>query len=381
MGLLQSTVGMFAPVAGLGLAMTGTKFLAEFRDSDPARAGRILGLSLLMAVVAGSALTGALVLLAPWLATRMPGAPGLEVHLVMASGLLLAGVLESVQIGALIGLGAFAGLARAGSWSGAASIPAIVLLSYAYGLAGAIAGLTLSLIISCLCHGILLRAECQRFGFRATLAGAASERNLLLGFSLPSYVSGLLFAPVAWVGNALLVQRPDGLMDIAWFHAADRFRYVLMFVPLAVSRTTVPALSRLRTAGDSAGYAGTLRWNIMATTAVTLVPAVLCAALAIPLMSLFGAAFRPGWPVLLVLAASAVPTVLNTQLGAPLLADGRAWARAGVDALLAGAILVLAWWLVPGLGAVGLAAAFAGGYTLACLALVALIGRNWHASR
>ena len=43
--VIQSTVGMFGPVAGLGLAMTTTKFLAEFRDRDRERAGRAASLS------------------------------------------------------------------------------------------------------------------------------------------------------------------------------------------------------------------------------------------------------------------------------------------------------------------------------------------------
>ena len=376
LAVIQSTVGMFAPLAGLGLATTGAKFLAECRDTDPARAGRILGLSLSMAALAGAALTAVLIAAAPWLAARALHAPELQGHIVAASGLLCLGVLEAVMVGALTGLDAYAGLAKAGAWSGALAVPLVAGLTYGYGVRGAIGGLVLSLALSCGWYGWLLGAEARRYGFRVQWSGAAAERHMLLGFSLPAYLSGLLLAPVAWLGNAWLVQRPEGMLDMAFFSAADRYRLLLIFVPLAVSRTAVPALARLRAAGDGAGYARTLRWNLLVATGATLVPALVCVAVAGPLMALFGENFRAGWPVLAVLALSAVPTVLNTQLGAALLSQGRAWERTGVDFVLALALAALAWRAVPAAGAVGLAASIGGAYALACVMLGWLVVRG-----
>ena len=65
LGMIQSTVGMFGLFAGMGLGVTNTKHVAELRNNDPARAGRIMGLSLLVSVVSGVAIVALLVLLAP----------------------------------------------------------------------------------------------------------------------------------------------------------------------------------------------------------------------------------------------------------------------------------------------------------------------------
>ncbi|NOZ40854.1 MAG: oligosaccharide flippase family protein [Planctomycetes bacterium] len=43
LGMIRSTVGMFGVFAGFGLGLTATKHVAEFRESDPERAGRIVG--------------------------------------------------------------------------------------------------------------------------------------------------------------------------------------------------------------------------------------------------------------------------------------------------------------------------------------------------
>ncbi len=367
--ILQSTVGMFGPLAALGLSMTATKFVAEFRDTDPVRAGRILTLSLVLALTAGLIMTGALIILAPELAVRGFASPGLKKQIVEASGLLVLGVIESVQTGALTGLEAFSRIAKLSAWSGLLSIPAITILAYRYQDSGAIAGLTIALALTCVLNSIALRAECRRRGIRFSFRGCFSEKDVLLGFSLPSYLSGVVVAPVNWLANALLVQHAGGFSEAGLFNAADRYRFLLIFVPLSISRIAVPALSRFRAAGDHAGFDEAFRWNIGFGLISILPPALACALLAPRLMSLFGASFVQGWPVLAVLALSSVPTVLNTQLGAALLSCGRAWTRTAVDGILAAVFIGCAYVLIPRWSSVGLATAYLVSYSFAAALL------------
>jgi O-antigen/teichoic acid export membrane protein len=378
--VLQSTVGTFAPIAGLGLAITTTKFLAECRDTNPQRAGRVLALSLVAALIAGLAMTGLLILLAPWLAATGFGSASLSTPLMQASGLLLLGVIESVQTGALTGLEAFSRIARLSMWSGLVSIPLLGFLVVTQGVSGAIAGLTLSLLLSCILNSIAIHQECRKWGIRPTLRGSAAESNILLNFSLPSYLSGIFLAPVTWLTSTLLVHRPEGLSEMALFSAADRFRFLLIFLPLAVSRIAVPALSRARSTGNQQGYRDAFQWNVGFGLLATLPPALFCLAFSSQLMGLFGSSFHKGQSVLAVLALSSIPTVMNTQLGAALLSNGRAWTRTAIDALLAASFLGGAYLLIPTYKATGLALSFALAYSVACVALCFAL-RGSHAER
>jgi O-antigen/teichoic acid export membrane protein len=218
-------------------------------------------------------------------------------------------------------------------------------------------------------NGFILHGECRKRGIHLSFFGWADERDVLFMFSLPAYVSGILVAPITWMTSALLVKQAGGLAEMALFTAADRFRFLLIFVPIAVSRIAVPTLSRLRSLGDSVGYRNAMRWNVGFGLLSTVPPVILCAALSRPLMASFGKGFAHGWPVLAILALSAIPTVLNTQLGAALMSNNRAWARTGTDAVLSGAFFLGAWWLVPLWRAAGLAMAFAIAYTCASIAL------------
>ena len=102
LGIIQSTVGMFGVLAGFGLGMTATKHVAEFRATDPARAGRIIGMSAVVAFVSAGIMTGLLFALAPWLADRALAAPHLAGLLRLGSLLLLFNALNGAQTGALV---------------------------------------------------------------------------------------------------------------------------------------------------------------------------------------------------------------------------------------------------------------------------------------
>src|ERR1700722_8315688 len=41
LSIIQSTTGLFGAFAGLGIGITATKYVAEFRESKPVRCGRV----------------------------------------------------------------------------------------------------------------------------------------------------------------------------------------------------------------------------------------------------------------------------------------------------------------------------------------------------
>ena len=107
LGMLQSTVGMFGVFAGLGLGMTATKYVAEFREKDKPKTGRIIALSSLVAFITGGLTTFVLLIIAPWLATKTLSASHLAHPLRIAAGLLFFGAINGAQTGALAGFEAF----------------------------------------------------------------------------------------------------------------------------------------------------------------------------------------------------------------------------------------------------------------------------------
>ena len=105
-GVVQGTVGVFGLFAGLGMSVTATKHVAELRQSEPLRTGRILGLSTLLAAISSSLMCAILLATAPWLARTTLASAEVGPLLRLGCGLLFFGVLN----------GAVAGRGRSVSW-------------------------------------------------------------------------------------------------------------------------------------------------------------------------------------------------------------------------------------------------------------------------
>src|SRR5436190_11960268 len=150
-GMIQSTVDAFGTFAGLGLGLTATKYVAQYRQSDPARAGRILALSGLVAMSSAGLIALALIGFAPWLATHTLNAPQLSNALRVGSLILLASALNGAQTGALVGFEAFRAVALVNVVVAAFSVPSLIFGAYVGGLFGAVWALAINVCFNWAC--------------------------------------------------------------------------------------------------------------------------------------------------------------------------------------------------------------------------------------
>jgi O-antigen/teichoic acid export membrane protein len=70
-GIIQSTINMFAVIAGFGLGVTSTKYVAELRDNDPDRAGNIIASFNLAAGIFGFCFTLIFIIITPLISEKL----------------------------------------------------------------------------------------------------------------------------------------------------------------------------------------------------------------------------------------------------------------------------------------------------------------------
>jgi O-antigen/teichoic acid export membrane protein len=236
-GMLRSTIDMFAVFAGYSVGLTATKHVAEFRDSDPARAGRIIALCQMFAAGTGLAMGLALFLLGPWLAENTLSAPHLAGLLRLSSLVLLMVAISGAHDGALGGFEAFRATARVKFLVGLLSLPLLVGAAYTGGLLGLLWGLLLLRATHVFLSGIALRREAARFQVPIAFGGLAREWNVLWLFSLPAVLAALTFTPANWVCNTILVNQEGGYSQLGVYAAVLN----LSFIVQAVNGTIAPA--------------------------------------------------------------------------------------------------------------------------------------------
>ncbi|HET6421458.1 MAG TPA: oligosaccharide flippase family protein [Geobacteraceae bacterium] len=363
LGIVQSTLGLFGTFAGFGLGMTATKFIAQYRTTDPVRAGRIRALSSAFAWVSSGITSVILLFMAPWLAEHTLAAPQLTGLLQIGSLFLLLTAVNGAQIGALSGFEAFKTVAKISLWSGLANFPLMVGGVYRLGLYGAVGGMTIATGVNWLLNHIAIRKECAKAGVPYTYSGCWRERAVLWKFSLPALISGLFIAPTEWALNAMLVNQPGGYGEMGLFNAAKQWHILILYLPSMLSTTTLPILSNLLGENKKRQYNKMLIANSVLLSGIAFIVAVPVSLFSRAIMSLYGTGFSDGGVVLNMVALYSVLWAANIVIGQVLWSTDASGLATSLAALRAVLLLGTFSFVVPK-NAYGMALAFTITYIL-----------------
>ena len=324
-GVVNSTAAMLSAVAGLGVGTTATKYVAELRNTDRARAGRIISLSSMVTWVSGSLYGFIFVVFASWLATKTLAAPHLANVLRISSISVALGVVNGAQNCSLSGFEAFKVTAAINVGCGLGQSIFVLAGAYWGGLKGAVAGMAVSTLLTVTVSHYALRREMGRFGIRNTWREAWSEWPVLVSFSLPAFLTTMIAGPVYWGCNALLANQPDGYNELGVFNAANQWGAAAAFLPGLLTTAALPVLSERFGAKDSAGNLRIMK-GMMRLTALVLIPLVIVLSLLSPLiMRGYGEAFEKGYLTLILTVAAVVPQAITAPCWFAIMASNRMW--------------------------------------------------------
>lgn len=363
-GMILSTVGMLGIFAGMGLSLTATKHVAEFRLKDPARSGRIIGMSSITASISGGITALILLFISPYLATHTINAPHLVSELRIGCGLLFFGAVNGAQLGALSGLEAFQTIAKVNLIRGISNFLAIFVGVYFWALPGAVGATVVSGAISWLAYHIALRIETKSANIPVSFRNIFSELPLLWSFSVPAFLGSALVGPVLWGARAMLANQVDGYAQLGIFAAAQSVMTAIRNLPTLTSKVSLPILSQHYADEDKSQYKMIL-WKLIKLYALG------CIIITLPLcllsrliMSIYGKGFDEGAMVLCILTVGTSLWIINTVAGQAITSSGKMWWGFLLNALWAISLLLCSALMVSRFGAVGLALAFMIAYSL-----------------
>lgn len=363
LGVINSTVGLVGVVAGLGLGATATRYVALLRGQDPARAGRVMAMTTVLAFVSATMLGLLLLAVANPLADRVLSAPHLVNEIRLSSLVLVFSTLSGTQSAALLGFEAFsthaitsavqatlvASLSLAGAWFG--------------DIAGAVMGQALAWFLACVVQRIAILNVASQHRVQTSLAGWKSELPVLFSFGIPAMLAALVGPPVSWIANAMLVNTPGGYEAMGVFVAASQWRSAIEFLPGLVGRVSLPMMSERLSGNDTRGVRRVLLASVLTILAVT-VPVACVLGFASPVvMSFYGEGFSEGWPVMVIMLLVAVLNSVANPVGNAIVASGRLWIGVAMNAGWA-AVLIGMTFFTRYAGALGLAIAWLTAYTV-----------------
>jgi len=355
--IIQSTLSFLGVFSVAGFAITATKYVAQHRSISPTDASQYISVALVLSLCSGVIVTVVTLLLAPEIANHAIGKKELTDGILIAAPLTLFSAVTGVQTGVLIGLEDFRGVAIVNFSRAIAQLCLLLLGAIAWGLPGALGGMALGEAICMAVAGKVLKTARRILG--APEAGTKLEWEKLkrfVAFSFPAFLASIVTQPAIWFSNLILVRQPDGISALAVFNAADRYRQMLLFLPISLAPIVLAMLSNLHGSDTRREYGLVFRLSLVVTLATVLIPSILIMALSSWFLGLFGESYQGGEWTLITLSASSIFVALNTVLGQPLVSAGHMWWRFAMDALLAAALVVFSIVLVPTYRDVGLAA-------------------------
>ncbi|HEY1787235.1 MAG TPA: oligosaccharide flippase family protein [Verrucomicrobiae bacterium] len=373
LGIIQSTVGMFSSLAGLSLGLAATKHIAECRVKDPIGAGETIGFLSLLSWCSGAGMTLVVFGLAPWLARHTLMAPALAPQLQAGSLLLFFGVINGVQTGVLSGFEAFKRIAQINFLSGVANFSLVVGGACLAGLSGVVAGLVIALALNCGLNFFGVRREASASGIAIRFKNFHRQWGLLWGFGVPGTLSGFISGPVGWSTSTELVRQPGGYADMGIYNVTNTWFQAVAFLPDLLAQVLLPILSSFHAAKDNRGTNRALALATWTNVAIVVPVIVVAGLLSRFIMGLYGPDFVRGWPVMVLTMLSAGVLMVQGPITNHLVAASRMWAYFWAHILWGGMFLAGAFLLVPGHGAVGLAAARLIAYVLNGLWIAAVV--------
>lgn len=355
-GMINSTAGMIGGMAGLGIGWTVVKHIAEYKISDPDKASRILAMSTAVTWTSAFLYAIAMILLAPWLADKTLAAPHLAPLLRISAFTVAFGVINGVQTSSLAGCEAFRSNTQVGVAASLLQSALVFAGAWRWGIRGAVAALAISMFATVVLTRWYVVKEWRRYRLRLCWRDARTEWRVLLDFSLPTFLSGMLVGPVLWGAGALLAHRPDGYVELGVYNAANQWQQAVQLLPGLMGTALLPVLSDKCGSGDWRGSLSVVR-KMMKMVAWTVLPMAGLLSLASPwIMRGYGESFVSGYGALIISVFTAALLAIMVPIGHFITASGRMWIGFWMNAGWGAAMLVASWWMVRW-GAEGLAGA------------------------
>ena len=364
--LLQNTALTLSAIAQVATGTTATRYVAQYRVSDPARAGRILGFCTLLTLITGLIGFTFVIAFSDWLSEETLRAPHLATGLKIMALYLLISAMAGFQTGALAGLEAYRRIATVGALHSIFHVGMTAIGVWFYGLPGALWALVGSLILRWGMFHHAIRQETRRAGIRIAYVLGKEEQRVLFRFSLPAALAGLTAMPALWLANTFLVQHSDGYRQLGLYSAAMSLKAAVMLLPIAVNSVGGAIINSHLGPNDQSRYREAYWLNVVATTSIALFGALVVISFSDFLLSFFGKEFLDAQSALVILLVSAVPEALAIALYQVIQTREKMWwSLIAVSIPRDGLIVVAAYYLAREIGAPGVSMAYLFGWIVA----------------
>jgi O-antigen/teichoic acid export membrane protein len=363
-GIIRSTITMFVVFGSVGLGLTATKYISEYRNTNKTKVSSIYYLTSISSLITGMVIVCLVLLLAPYIASNSLDAPHLVNDLRLGAVLLFVIILNTAQNGTLLGFEDFKSISINTLIASVFEAVFMCIGAYSYGVSGAILGFGLGYIVFLVANYFSVNKNFKKYNIEKEEKKVVREDlKLLYTFSLPAMLSSVMVAPIFWIVRSMLI-RSSGFGEAGIFEVADQWKIMILFIPGAISQILLPILSNIGSQDNSKTYWKTLKYNAYLNGGVALILAAIVSLCSGLILRLYGSEFDNTLPIV-ILAFSTIFSSLANVAGISIASRAKMWTGFGFNFFWA--IMLVSFTQVllrMDMGAVGLALAVLCSYVI-----------------
>lgn len=238
-GMIKSTLIYISIFSTLGLGITSTKYVSEYKEYNIQKLNSICQNLLLITMVIGLLMAIVLLFFANQIANYLEAPETIRI-LRFSSVAIFFNSLNSTQTGIMSGFKAFKQVSKNSILTGVFTCFAGTILTYYYKLEGAVVALTLAYIFNCVLNTFTLNK--LRRKFPPSLGYDKIVIKKMLVFSFPIALQEGLQSISQWTIIAVLVKLAS-FAELGIFNATGQWTAIISFIPSMLKNVTLSYLS------------------------------------------------------------------------------------------------------------------------------------------
>lgn len=317
-GIIKTTLIYLEIFSTFGLGYTATKYLADYKNNKRESVRIISKIAKKITLLTSGIMGVSLFIFANEIAILIE-APQVSIALRIASIGVVLNAYNAAQIGILSGFSAFKTNAINTTVSGILNFVCTVILTYYYGLNGAIIALVLSYGFQCILNAISINKLMKAFPM-----GSVIEKGLqkeLFMFSLPIALQESLFSITNWLVSFMLI-RLVGYGELGLYSAAGQWGAIIAFIPGILRNVTLAHLSGSK---DKNTHTRTINIMVSVNTCCTAFISVVIIIAANYICSFYGETFTGLKNVLIITVLIPIVSSISNVYVQEFMSIGKNW--------------------------------------------------------
>lgn len=290
-GILRSTINMFTVFAGMGLGSTASKYISQYRNVNPTKAGDIYTLSNILIFFIALIFTLLLFFSSSYIAEYSLNAPHLSDEIKVGTIVLFFITVNSVQNGALSGFEDFKSISINTVISSCIQAVFLIVGCYWSGIYGALIGWGIGCFSCYLLNRRSIHLQLKKYRLSSNIRRLRKEElTILWKFSVPSLLASVMVGPVLWWTKTYLISR-SSYSEMAVYDVAEQWYTIVLFVPVTLAQIILPMLTNTLEEGSKEQYLKLVKINLGINVLVSLMLSLFIILIGPYIMEFYGKGF------------------------------------------------------------------------------------------